>query len=239
LEDTMNVSTNLGRYAEALERSQRHWRTRHTAAAASTEPATRAITIALTREAGTPGTSVAQDVGKRLGWPVYDHELVEIIARELGLRTTLLESVDEKRQSWLNEAFQRYASVPSVSENSYVRHLTETILSLGSHGQCVIVGRGAAQILPVDRTLRVRLVAPREDRITAAARRRGITAQEATRWVDDTDRERVRYIRDHFLKDPSDIHQYDLLLNASRWSVGECAELIGQALQTLDSRTGI
>jgi cytidylate kinase len=224
----------LDRYAEALEHAQRHWRSRHAAEAGG---ATTGLTIALTREAGTPGTSVAEEVGRRLGWAVYDHELLRRIAEEMGLRVSLLESIEGRRPNWLTEAFQMATEVPAVSENRYARHLVETVLSLGVHGQCVIVGRGAAQILPVETTLRVRLVAPREDRILAAGRRLGLSADEAARWVAETDRERARFIREHFLRDPGDAHQYDLLLNTSRWSVAECAELIEQALRRLEKRS--
>ena len=100
-----------------------------------------ALTIAISRQAGAGGTSVAAEVGARLGWPVYDRELVERIAREMHLRTKLLESVDERRTSWLVECAESFSQVPLVGESAYVRHLIQTILSLGSHGSCVIVGR--------------------------------------------------------------------------------------------------
>jgi cytidylate kinase len=227
----MNLPANLSRYTQALERAQQHWQERRRQAAAETVPA---LTIALTREAGAPGTSVAQEVGRRLGWPVYDREIVEIIAHELGLRVNLVESIAERRQTWLSEAFQAFAEVPTVTENTYVRHLIETVLALGKHGHCVLVGRGGALILPADTTLRVRLVAPHEQRVLLTARRLGISAADATRWVDAKDRERTRYMREHFLRDPSDPHLYDLLVNTSRWSVTEAADLIVVAVRRLE-----
>jgi cytidylate kinase len=228
----MNISENLGRYAEAIERAQQHWHGHHWRG----EPGRSALTIALTREAGIPGTSVAREAAQRLGWTVYDHELLELIARELGLHVNLLESVDEKRQGWLHEAFRRFASAPGLNENSYVRHLIETILSLGKHGQCVIVGRGAAQILPAETTLRVRLIAPHEDRVAKVSHRLGKSPSEAARWVQQTDHVRQGFVRDHFLRDLTDIHQYDLLLNTSRWSVAECGQLIEQAVRRMEDR---
>ena len=89
-----------------------------------------AFTVALSREVGTDGTAVAQEVGRQLGWHVYDHELLEHIAKEMGLRTALLESVDEKNQSWLLETVEAFASTPTqsdwgtfVSESDFVHHL--------------------------------------------------------------------------------------------------------------------
>jgi cytidylate kinase len=224
---------SLERQVGALERAQRHWQEQHGDGGPAAPPA---FTLALTREAGTPGTTVAREVGARLGWAVYDHELLQRISQEKGLRVSLLESVDERQKGWLTEAAEAFAAVPSVTENTYVRYLIETVLSLGAHGHCVIVGRGSAHILPADRTLRVRLVAHPEDRISATARRLGCPPAEAKRWVEETDRERARFIKTHFLKDPTDPLGYDLVLNTSRWSVPECADLIVQALRQLQAR---
>jgi len=88
----------------------------------------------------------------------------------MGLRATLLESVDERRKSWLLEFLDGLSSVPAVSESAFVRNLIETVLALGAHGECIIVGRGAAQILPAETTLRARLVAPLSERIATKAR---------------------------------------------------------------------
>ena len=153
----MNERSVTERLTEALIRANAHWETQRR----KTE---RALSIAISREAGARGSSVAREVGRRLGWTVYDHELLESIAREMKVRASLLESVDEKHKSWLEERVEAFSAIPYVSENAFVRHLVETVLSLGVHGECVIVGRGAAHILPAATTLRVRLIAALDDR---------------------------------------------------------------------------
>jgi cytidylate kinase len=225
----LGALTTVERQVEALERAQAHWERRRREAAE--RPQEVALTVALAREAGTPGTSVARELGRRLGWAVYDHELVEKIAQEMGLRVSLLESLDERNQHWLLEAVNSFSFSKTATEAGYVRHLVQTVLALGAHGRCVIVGRGAAHILSPANTLRVRLVGPRDERIEAAARRLGVSRAEAERWVDETDDRRARFVRGHFQKDPTDPANYDLVLNGLRWSVEDCAELIIQALR--------
>src|SRR5262245_60312859 len=91
---------------QLVERACQHWERRHRAEiaeAGESLPGGRAFTITLAREAGTQGTAVAHEVGKRLGWNVYDHELLERIAQDKGLRTDLLESVDERHSGWIKE----------------------------------------------------------------------------------------------------------------------------------------
>lgn len=228
-------SSSLARLTDAVARAQFHWQKRgQQAPAADTFPPRAAgFTVALEREAGALGTTVGHALGERLGWPVYDHELLEKIAQETGLRLSLLESVDEKRRGWLHEAVDQFAAVPSISEGTYLRYVLQTIFSLAAHGECVIVGRGAAQVLPAETTLRVLLVGSREDRIAALGRRFGLSWEEAARKLEEIERERAAFIREYFQKEVTDPRQYDLVLNCSRWSVGQCVELLVQGLHQL------
>src|SRR5262249_14847401 len=221
-----------GRLAEALSKAYLHWQTQP-ASAKATPPA---FTVALSRQSGAGGGTIARAVGARLGWSVYDRELLQKIGDEMGLQATLLERVDEKRESWLGECLEALASTPSVNESAYVRRLVKTILALAVQGECVIVGRGAAQILPPEITLRVRLIGPRQARIAARQRQLGISEEEARRVVDATDHQRTDFVRDHFHRDPTDPENYDLVLNSQRFSAEECAELIIEALHRLQLR---
>jgi cytidylate kinase len=225
--------TSLEQLTHGIVRAQEHWHSRaeeRQAGRATAAP----FTIALHREAGAQGASVAHAVGDRLHWPVYDQELVERIANDMGLRPALVESVDERSRSWLLEAMEGFTLAPGASENAYVHHLLQTILSLGAHGHCLIVGRGAAFVLPQQTTLRVRLVGEEKDRIESIHKRLNLTLAEARRWVEETDRDRLRFNKDHFRKDPREPVHYDLVLNTSRWPVGECADLIVDSLKRLE-----
>jgi cytidylate kinase len=73
-------------------------------------------------------------------------------------------------------------------------------------------------------------VAPLPHRIAVIQKRLNLSPKEAARWVEATDRERARFVRDHFDKDPADPHGYDLVLNTGRLSVGGCAEVIEETL---------
>jgi cytidylate kinase len=195
-----------------------------------------AFTIAFSREAGSGGTLVAREIGRRLNWPVYDRELLEHLANELQVDVDQLQYVDERPGSWLVDCLKAFAAASTVTEVTYFRRLLNLLLALGARGECVIVGRGAPFVLPVDTTLRVRLLASRQDRIALLCREHGLDPTEAARYVETTDRERMRFIKDHFHKDLTDPQLYDLVLNASRFSVEECAAIIIEALHRLQAR---
>ncbi len=199
-------------------------------------PSTLPFTIALSREAGSGGTMVARELGRRLSWPVYDNELLAELAKILEVDITELESVDERPGSRLVEIVEAFASSSSVTEVKYFRSLMKLVLALGVRGQCIIVGRGAMIALPPETTLRVRVVATLEDRIAAVGRELNLPQNEAARHVESTDRERTRFIKNHFRVDPADPLLYDVILNGSRFSVEACAGVVHDALQQMQAR---
>jgi cytidylate kinase len=225
---------------EAIAGALRHWQYQDMGETTSTHHplTTPPWTIAISRQAGANGSAVACAVGQRLGWPVYDRELVEKIAQEAGLRGQLVESVDERRISWLEECWQGFTSQPSFSQLAYVRRLVRVLSALAAHGACVIVGRGAAQVLPQTTTLRVRLVGPEDAREAVIRNRLGLGAKEARRHVKEIDEQRTRFVRDYFHIAPDDPTDYDLWLNSCRLSVADCADLIVTALERLKASTG-
>lgn len=197
-----------------------------------------AFTIAVSREAGSRGNSIARAVGTRLGWPAYDDEILDHVAREMKLDPNLLKGVDEKHSSLLEEFVESFSTAPYVSEIGYVHHLTRTLKALAAEGGCIIVGRGAPHILAAETTLRVRVVARLEDRVAAMSHDLGVSAQEAAHQVEKRDRDRSLFVKHNFHKDVTDAQLYDLVLNASRFTVPEGAEIIVAALRQLQARHG-
>ncbi len=190
----------------------------------------RRFSITISREMGAGGHRLAELLGSRLGWPVFDHELLEQMAHDMHVRVSLLEAVDERHVSWLQERMEALAAVPFVSESGYARQLIETLLALELRGHVIVVGRGAAHVLSPSSTLNVRMVARLDDRVTNVMREQRLAQDAAVRLIRATDAQRVRFVRDHFQHDPLDPTQYDLVLNASRMKIDELAALTLEAL---------
>ena len=170
-------------------------------------------------------------MARTLGWTAYDHELLELIPQEMKLRTSLLNSVDEKRKPWLEEVFEEFLADRTVSELGFVLHLIRAVLALGAHGECVIVGRGAGFILPTESTLRVRLVAPFQDRVKNLSTSLGISDREAEHRINTLKTERAEFLEEYFVKHKLEPEHYDLIVNVCRFSTTEAAELIVAALR--------
>lgn len=220
----------------ALVRAAGHWDSLHRKDATGPSEDRRGLTIAISRQTGTAGAEIAALVGQQMDWPVFDHDLLQRMADEMHVRVDLLESIDERHQSWLLESIEALAPRATVSENLYLRHLVETVCSLAAHGNCIIVGRGAAQFLPAGSTLRVRIVAPPAERIARIQKQEHMTRREAERHMTTHERQRTTFVKEHFHKDPTQPWHYDLLLNTQHLPESDCAELIVAAAKLREVR---
>jgi cytidylate kinase len=198
------------------------------------------LTVAVSREAGSRGTSIAGRAGHKLHWQIYNQELLEYIAQEGAFRQDIVENLPEPAARWVNEQLERLLKEQNVSQHPSIIDLARIILALGAQGEVVLIGRGAGLILPHESTLHVRTIAPVNDRIAYRSQWLRLTDAEAAEQVRVRDGRRSDFIETHFHRQPGDIHQYDLVLNTSLLGEDLCAELIAQAarakLAALESR---
>ena len=185
--------------------------------------------MALSREAGSRGGSIGRRLARKLGWQVYDQELLEYISQEGTFRQEVLDNLLPAASVWVEEQFQRLLKEQNLSRNPTILELARMVLSLGAQGEVILLGRGAGCILPPASTLHVRVVAPLEDRIAYMSQWLRLTEAEAAEQVRKRDHRRGDFINTHFHRKPSDVHQYDLVLNSSSLGEDACAELIVQA----------
>ena len=207
---------------------RRHWRPNSqaghkTAALPDERPK---LTIAISREAGAPGPEVAEELGKQLDWPVYDREILDIISKQSGLRTELLSTIDEHVPHWLQETIVSFGHPGQLSSAGYFKHLKRILATLATHGNCIIVGRGATALLPAETTLKIRIIEPFKTRRARIARQCHLSEKEADKRTRQIDLERKRFIENHFHACINDPHGFDLTLNTALISPVQCADFI-------------
>ncbi len=188
-----------------------------------------ALTIAFSREAGARGGTIARRVGRKLGWQVYDQELLEYMAQEAIVSQGVLDVPPAAPADWAEARLQQLLREGSLSEHPSIVNLARVVLALGAQGQAVLIGRGAGCILPRETTLNVRIVAPLHERIAYMGQWLRLTVEEATERVRLRDERRREFVANNFHRDPGDVHQYDVVLNSSLLGEDVCAELIAQA----------
>jgi len=187
--------------------------------------------LLVSRECASGGTSLACLIGERVGWHVFDREIVDEVAHSAHVRRQLIASVDERVRHGWSEFCRKLAEGEGVGRETYLHHLREVILSLGHHGEVIILGRGAKYILPAECAVSVRLRAPLEVRVRRFAERERISIERARRQVEQTDAERADFIREAFGRDVDSAEDYDLVLNMGELAVEAAADAVLAKLQ--------
>ncbi len=193
------------------------------------EPGPHGLTVAVSRETGSRGGTIARRVGKKLGWQVYNQELLEYLAQERHLGRELFEGLDDTALAWIEGHLQQLLRAQSLSPHASMGDLARVILAIGMRGQAVLLGRGAGCVLPPRSTLHVRVIAPVAERIAYMSQFERLTPERAAEQVRMRDEQRARFVQTHFHRNPADIHQYDLLVNSSLLGEELSAELIARA----------
>lgn len=214
----MSEKTSITREAgRAFEKQMRNWEFSRTQQPDTTVGQTRRFHpfVTISRCPGCGSEEIAAEVGKRLGWPVYDRQILEEMAGQDPVRSCVYRALDERDPGLLEEACRSLFDA-EFHRNDYFQRLRSAVRRIVLHGPAILVGRGADLILPRDHGLRVRLIAPRDVCIAAYAHDKGLDLHHARRQWDRTERERVTWLRNHFHIEADAPERYDLTINTAR-----------------------
>jgi cytidylate kinase len=185
------------------------------------------ITVAVSRESGARGGSIARRVGRKLGWPIFDQEQLEFMAQA----ETPFQGLPEEAQAWADAWIDHLLRARALSEDPAVLRLARAVLALAAQGEAVLIGRGAGHLLPPATTLHVRIIAPKADRVAYLKQWLRLTEEEAAEELLRRDAGRGEFLRQHLHLRAHDPYPFDMLLNSGRLGEEACADLIVQAAQ--------
>ena len=210
---------------ELVERQGRRWQLERQRPTRPNAPC-----VALSRLPRSGGAELGQRVADKLEFGFFGIEIVERMARELGIQSQLVAMLDEHIRSsverYVADSFRRRA----LTESVYLRQLMRTLATLGEGGHAVILGRGSPYVLRPERTLRVLVVAPRDYRIERLAEEAGLDAEAAEKRLELEDAERREFIEHHFGVNPDDPTLYDLVVNTETLGLDTASTLVVSAL---------
>jgi cytidylate kinase len=186
--------------------------------------AVRSVTIS--REYASGGHDLAAQVADRLGWQLLDHDaMVGRVVESLGTSQAEAEAHDERHEGlvakivrnlqYIDPDFEPSTPLGATVSDEADREAVDNIVQAAAErGQVVIVGRASQVTLSGRRdVLRVRIIAPIEQRIAAVMQQEGLNRQEATSRIRGMDREHVKYLKAEYHQELGDAHLYDLVVN--------------------------
>jgi hypothetical protein len=188
--------------------------------------------ISFSKQLGSDANRIAEILGKKLGWQIYDKEIVEAIARETHSRDRLLSRLDEKAVGRFEELLNVLLVPDHLDQLTYLKEMGKVIWALARHGNVILLGRGANWFLDSRYGLRIRAIASFDTRTRRVAERDGIGAKEAERKVRAADAGRAAFIRQVYHRDIDDPLGYDLVVNTNLLGATSAAEAVHAALLT-------
>ena len=188
-----------------------------------------APTVALSRQPGSAAAELGQVVADRLGFGFFGIEIVDLIARETGTQRELVAGLDEHVRSAIERYVVDATKGRTYDESAYHQQLMRTVATLGERGLSVILGRGSAFLLRAERTLRVLVVAPRENRVERLAKRLDLSLEAAAVRLEREDADRLHFNRHHFHVDADDPSLFDLVVNTGALSLELATDLVVEA----------
>lgn len=201
----------------------------------------RAITIS--REYGSGGGEIASRLATRLGWDLIDHALVERVARDLGTSLEEAEARDEHLQGILAQVLTNmlYLSPTSMvsappdvwlSDEAYRQTVESLVRAAAARGQVVIIGRASQVILAALReVLRVRVIAPLDQRVASVMQREGVDRHAAEVRIHTKDLERASYLQRTYRHHPDEAQLYDLVVNTALLDLESAVDIISFTLR--------
>lgn len=191
----------------------------------------RGLTVAVSREAGARGTSLARKVGELLGWQVFDQDLLDYLQMNDTEREQLLADIPASARGWADAHLARLRRDRKLDAEGNAEGLYRLLFAVAARGDAVIVGRAAGHVLPVDSTLHVRVVAPLDSRVGYLAQTMRLTRAEAETEVRRRDERRAHFVARTVFKDAADLSGYDLVVNPARLGLEAAAQLVGWAVR--------
>ena len=195
--------------------------------------------ITISREYGCMGFTIAAALTEILNkkfkmdppWAAYDRELLERVMKDMGLASSLLETMTGNARKTLTDLLQSYFD-KLPSQVAVYRKIAETVRVLAEVGHVILVGR-ASNIITRDMpgALHIRIIGSMEFKVNNIAQANNISKKEAEKLIKEKSLQRDSFIKEYIKFNVDDPQNYDLINNNSTHTTQEAAQLIIEALQ--------
>ena len=185
--------------------------------------------ITISREFGAGGSTIGKKVAEALGYEFYDKSIILQAASEKNIDVLKVLKNDEEAPflTGFTQSLFDFYSKP-VNEQIFEAQ-KQVIRKFGEHGNCVIVGRNANQILQeFDDSLHVFVHANLWWRVEYLKNNRmqGVPEEKILKAIEKVDRKRCKYCTYYTNTEFGDSRFYDLCLNSAKLGIDRCVETI-------------
>ena len=190
--------------------------------------------ITISREFGSGGRFIGEEVAKKLGIAYYDKEMIGQIAEQAGLSSAYVRENAElsPKKGWFAYAFSGRDITGKSVEDMVYEAQRKVILELADRESCVIIGRNADYILKDrDDVLNVFIHGDMPEKIQRITHLYNVGEQEAVKMMADTDKRRMTNYNFYTEHKWGKASNYTLCLNSSQLGYDRCEKIIMECIK--------
>jgi cytidylate kinase len=194
--------------------------------------------LTISRQYGCAAKNFAQKLSAKLNeiqkekkirkeWTWINKEIFENTAKALNLKESRILHVFEGEKKGLVESIILSSSEKYYASDTKIKKkIIEIVRTFAEQGHMIIIGLGGAVITrDIKRSLHIRLQAPFEWRVEQAAKRRGRTIEEMTKYAASIDKKRDK-LRDSFISKGDPKEMFDITFNVMTMDQDEIIDAI-------------
>ena len=185
--------------------------------------------ITISREFGSGGRFIGEEVARKLGIAYYDKNIISQIAEKSGLSPEYIQENAElspKKGLFAYALAGRDITGKSVEDMVYEAQ-RKVILDLAKKEPCVIIGRNADYILKDrDDVLNVFIHGDMPEKIQCITDLYNVEKQKAVKMMEDTDKRRTTNYNFYTDQNWGKASNYTLCLNSSQLGYDRCEKII-------------
>ena len=182
--------------------------------------------ITISRQFGSGGREIGELVGKKLNIPVYDKYIIENVAKQSGFESKLVKKAldDNSMSKYASKRFK--INGMNVDELLYIEE-KRIINELASKESCIFIGRCSDYILKDNpEAMHVFIYADNEHRLERIKNGDYEGNDKPNIILEEKDKKRAMNYCHFTNREWGNKDNYDLMLNSSRLSIEDCANII-------------
>ncbi len=190
--------------------------------------------ITISREFGSGGRFIGEEVAKKLGIAYYDKNIINEIAEKSGLSPEYIQDNAElsPQKGLFSYAFAGRDITGKSVEDIVYEAQRNVILELADKEPCVIIGRNADYILKDrDDVLNVFIHGDTPEKIQRITRLYNVEEQKAVKMMADIDKRRMANYNFYTNQKWGKADNYTLCLNSSQLGYDRCEKIIMECIK--------
>jgi len=200
--------------------------------------------ITISRQFGAGGKTLGEMVSEKLGYTLYDKELIQMIAEKAKVSENGIEFIEKEARGKFGVFLSgmvpkaiadlkgKKKSEDTIDEEVYIDVLNDIFTKIAEEGNAVIIGRGGQYVLKKNKDVfHVLATARKEDRAKFLVKKYKLSLKDAIKAVELDDKRRLSLYRKYGRDDYDKPLVYHLVLNTSKIDLDSACELICELVQ--------